>query len=111
MSEIGSPKVKGPSGPVKKGDMVEFKTLLKHPMESGLRKDKASGDTIPAHHVTEVVVNYNGKDVIKSAWTGSISANPYFAFFIQAVASGPVKVTWKDNKGESFPAEAKLDVQ
>lgn len=111
MSEIGSPKVKGPSGPVKKGDMVEIKTLLKHPMESGLRKDKATGETVAAHHVTEVVVNYNGKDVLKSAWTGAISSNPYFAFSLKAEASGPVKVTWTDNKGGSFTAETKLEVQ
>ncbi|MBF0611340.1 MAG: thiosulfate oxidation carrier complex protein SoxZ [Magnetococcales bacterium] len=111
MSDIGSPKVKGPAGPVKKGDMVEFKTLLKHPMESGLRKNKDTGETIPAHHVSEVTVNYNGKDVIKSTWSGGVSANPYYAFFLKAEASGPVKVTWKDNKGESFSAEAKLDVQ
>jgi sulfur-oxidizing protein SoxZ len=110
MEEIGNPKVRAPQEPVAKGSMVEIKTLIKHPMESGLRKDKESGQIVPAHHITEVAVEYMGKTVIKSEWTGSVSKNPFFSFFLKAVATGPVKVTWKDNKGGSFSSEATLQV-
>ena len=109
MADIGDPKVKIPSGPVKAGDLVQVKTLINHPMESGLRKDD-KGETVPAHFIEEVTVEYGGKTVIKGKWTGAISKNPYFAFTLKAAQSGPVKVTWKDSKGESFNASADLTV-
>ncbi|MBF0416609.1 MAG: thiosulfate oxidation carrier complex protein SoxZ, partial [Magnetococcales bacterium] len=43
---IGSPKVRVPTTPVKKGEMVNIKTMIQHPMESGLRKDKESGESV-----------------------------------------------------------------
>ena len=37
------------------GDAVEVKVLMKHDMETGLRKDSKTGELIPAHHITEVL--------------------------------------------------------
>ncbi len=110
MAAIGKPKVRGPRKPVAKGNIVKIKTLIKHPMESGLRKDKATGEVIPAHFIESVNVEYLGKTVLKTTWTGGISKNPYFSFALRATETGDVKVTWKDNKGESFQASAKVTV-
>lgn len=109
--EVGQPKVRGPGNPVKKGDLVEIKTLLKHPMESGFRKSKETNEVVPAFHVEEVMVEYNGKTILKSTWTGSVSQNPYFAFFMKAEATGKVAVTWKDNKGGVFKGDTDITVQ
>ncbi len=110
MAKIGKPKVRGPRKAVRKGDMAQVKSLIKHPMESGFRKDKVTGKKIPAHFIEKVVVNYGGKDVLKATWTGAVSKNPYFAFFVRAEAAGPLTVTWTDNKGESFKATTKIKV-
>lgn len=110
MAKIGSPKLRGPRKPVAKGSTATFKSLVKHPMETGLRKDKATGEKIPAHFINEVMVEYMGKVVIKSMWTGAVSKNPFFSFPVKAVSTGPVKVTWKDNKGGVFTKEATLKV-
>jgi sulfur-oxidizing protein SoxZ len=107
---IGKPKVRGPRKPVPKGDVVQFKTLIKHPMESGLRKNKETGQAIPAHFIESVVVEYGGKAILNTTWTGSISKNPFFSFHLRANATGPVDVTWKDNKGGVFKASATLKV-
>jgi sulfur-oxidizing protein SoxZ len=107
---IGKPKVRGPRKPVAKGAVVQFKTLIKHPMESGLRKDKETGKAIPAHYVDSVVVEYGGKAILKTKWSGSISKNPFFSFHIKANETGPVTVTWKDNQGQSFSTKATLKV-
>ncbi|MBF0143965.1 MAG: thiosulfate oxidation carrier complex protein SoxZ [Magnetococcales bacterium] len=108
--QVGNARVRGPQEAVAKGSVVLIKTLIDHPMESGLRKDKESGETIPAHHVTDVVVNYAGKEVMKAVWTGAVSKNPFFAFSLKATTSGPVKVTWKDNKGVEFSGTAEVKV-
>ncbi|MBF0358203.1 MAG: thiosulfate oxidation carrier complex protein SoxZ [Magnetococcales bacterium] len=107
---IGKQKVRGPRKPVAKGSVVLIKTLIKHPMESGLRKNKETGEAIPAHYIESFVVEYGGKTVLDSKWSGSISKNPFFAFNLKADATGPVHVTWKDNQGQEFKAKTTLKV-
>lgn len=111
---VGNPRVMLDSStpnPLKKGQMAKIKTKIGHPMESGFRKDPKTGETVPAHHITEIVVEYMGKQVIKAEVTGAVSKDPFFAFHVKAEASGPVKVTWKDNKGGSWDKSVELQVQ
>ena len=42
---------------------VEVLVLVTHPMETGMRKDKASGKVIPAHFIQELTIELNGKPV------------------------------------------------
>jgi sulfur-oxidizing protein SoxZ len=44
-----------------KGNAVTVKALIKHPMETGLRKDKKTGKVIPALFIQEVTCKANGK--------------------------------------------------
>ena len=48
----------------KKGDVTEVKALMRHPMETGMRKDQA-GDAIPAHFITEVAVFHGDQPVMQ----------------------------------------------
>lgn len=88
-----------------KGDLVEVKALIKHPMETGLRKDSKTGEKIPAHYIQEVVVEANGKVVMAADWNGSVSKNPYLSFSYKGASGDKVKLSWTDNKGESDSAE------
>ena len=47
-----------------KGGTTTVKFLLKHPMETGLRKDKKTGKKIPAHFISDVDVSLNGTNVM-----------------------------------------------
>ena len=40
---------------------VEVLVLVNHPMETGMRKDKASGKPIAAHFIKELTLEHNGK--------------------------------------------------
>lgn len=85
-----------------KGDQVQVKALIKHPMETGRRKDKSSGELIPAHFIQQVVCKHKDRVVLTADWGGSISKNPYIAFDFPGGAEGdPVELAWTDNKGES----------
>jgi len=90
------------------GDVVNVRALMSHPMETGLRKDP-SGNTIPAHYITEVVASVNGKPVLNADWSGAISTNPYFEFVVKAKAGDKITLKWVDNKGES--QEQSVDVK
>jgi sulfur-oxidizing protein SoxZ len=92
-----------------KDGVTTVKTLISHPMESGQRKDSKTGEKIPAHHVTEVIAEHNGKQVMSANWGGGISKNPYMSFKFKGAATGDtVKISWVDNKGEGDSAEAPI---
>lgn len=90
------------------GDIVEVKCLINHPMESGLRKD-AAGNTVPAHHITNLNAALNGKPVLDAQWGGGISKNPYLTFKVKGAKAGDkIAIDWTDNKGEKNSAEASI---
>ncbi len=88
------------------GDTVEVKALIEHPMDTGQAKDKKTGELIPAHYITEVAVTANDKAVMTANWGTAISKNPYLSFSYTGKAGDKLKLSWKDNKGESDSAEA-----
>ncbi len=92
-----------------KDGVTTVKALMNHPMETGLRKDKATGEAIPAHFIQEVVCKAKDAVVMTAAWSGGISKNPYISFKFEGAAAGdPVEITWTDNKDESETATAKI---
>jgi sulfur-oxidizing protein SoxZ len=92
-----------------KDGVTEVKTLITHPMETGQRKDKKTGQLVPAHFINEIVAEAAGKTVLTTQWSAGISRNPYLAFaFAGANAGDEVKVTWTDNKGGSDSITAKI---
>lgn len=92
-----------------KGGVVTVKALMTHPMETGLRKDKKTGQVIPAHHITEIVCEAGGKTVMTCLWSGGVSKNPYLSFKFAGAAKGDeLKLTWTDNKGASESTTAAI---
>ena len=92
-----------------KDGVTTVKTLISHVMESGQRKDSKTGEKIPAHHVTEVMAEHNGKQVMSANWGGAISKNPYLSFKFKGAATGDtIKISWVDNKGKGDSAEAQI---
>lgn len=88
------------------GNVADIKCLMNHPMETGLRKDAATGAIVPAHHITNVTCTVAGKQVMEAEWGGGISKNPYLAIRAAAKAGDKVVVSWVDNKGDKDTAEA-----
>jgi sulfur-oxidizing protein SoxZ len=92
-----------------KGDKSEVKALIKHKMETGLRKDKKTGNKIPAHYIKEVVCEHNGNVVFTANWGVAVSKNPYLSFKFTGGAKGDsIKISWVDNKGDTDSRSAKI---
>ena len=89
-----------------KDGVVTVKALMSHAMESGRRKDKKTGEKIPAHYIEKVTVTSGDKTLLTADWTGSISKNPYLSFRFNGAAGDSIKIDWVDNKGETDSAEA-----
>jgi sulfur-oxidizing protein SoxZ len=89
-----------------KDGVVDVRVLMAHEMETGERKD-ASGNVVPAWHITDVTAELNGKPVMKAHWGPAISKNPYLQFKVTGGKAGDkVTVTWVDNKGDKRTDEA-----
>jgi sulfur-oxidizing protein SoxZ len=90
---------------------VEVLILANHPMETGLRKDKKTGKVIPAHFIQELTVELNGKTMATASLGIAVSENPLLGFRIKTAKNGDkLKVTWRDNQGQTDVVETKVDV-
>jgi len=88
------------------GDVVDVKVLMKHVMETGLRKDSKTGEAIPAHHINEVVCSHNGNPIFQCNMGPAISKNPYLSFSVAGPKAGDtLQITSVDNKGEADSGE------
>ncbi len=82
-------------------DVVEVKLMVKHVMETGLRKDE-SGNYIPAHYIETLVARCNDKVVLDAQLGMAVSQNPYIAFNFKGAAKGDrIEVSWRDNLGDT----------
>ena len=92
-----------------KGDETTVKALISHTMETGLRKDKKTGQAIPAHFIQEVTCEHNGNKVLTALWGTAVSKNPYLSFKFKGAKSGDtLKVSWVDNQGDSDSVDTKI---
>lgn len=92
-----------------KDGVTTVKALMSHPMETGLRKDKKTGEPIPAHFIKEVVCTWNDQTVLTANWSGGVSKNPYLSFKFSGAAKGDeIKLSWTDNKDGSDSASTEI---
>ncbi len=90
-------------------DKVEMRLMVRHPMESGLRKDE-QGERIPAHYIETLVVKCGERVVLDAHLGMAVSENPYFAFNFGGAAKGdPISVTWVDNRGDTRTDQGTVD--
>ena len=102
------PRLRVPSE-AKKGDIIQIKTLVSHPMETGFRKDEA-GKPIPREIINSFVCTFNGHEVFRADLEPAISANPYFEFTVKVEESGTFAFAWVDDNGTVTTAEQGITV-
>ena len=95
--------------PAKRGDIVEVKALIMHPMETGFRAD-SMGKVFPKRIITLFECFYNDVEVIKVELDSGVAPNPFFAFFIEARETGSLTFRWHDQNGEVYEEQAPIEV-
>jgi len=94
----------------KRGDVVEIKTLISHPMESGYRVG-TNGTTIPRDIITLFTCAYNGDEIFRAELSPAIAANPFLSFFAVATVSGTLEFRWIGDNGFSATETAAITVE
>src|SRR5689334_14391219 len=83
----------------KRADIIEIKTLIQHPMETGYRLGN-KGAPIPRDIISRFTCAYNGDEVFRAELFPAISANPFIAFSTVATESGELVFNWVDDNGQ-----------
>ena len=82
----------------RRGEVVEIKALISHPMETGYRPGP-SGRIVPRNIITRFECRYGGAVVFAADLFPAMAANPYLVFTTIATESGPITLTWTGDDG------------
>jgi sulfur-oxidizing protein SoxZ len=93
----------------KKGEIIQIKTLLSHPMETGLRKDE-SGKLVPRKIINAFACTFNGAPVFACDLETGVAANPYLQFSARVEESGTFRFSWTDDDGTTITADEAITV-
>ena len=93
----------------RRGDPVEVRIVIQHPMETGFRYDSLGRQT-PRNVIHRFECRYGGVEVFRASMGAGIAANPYLRFFVRAEGSGDIECRWVDQENASGYASAWVKV-
>jgi sulfur-oxidizing protein SoxZ len=82
----------------KRGEVIEIRTLIAHPMETGYRRGD-EGAVLPRNLIRRFTCRYDGEVVIAAELFPAVAANPLLSFYTVATASGTLTFTWEGDNG------------
>ncbi|WP_431284808.1 thiosulfate oxidation carrier complex protein SoxZ [Humitalea sp. 24SJ18S-53] len=104
---IGTPRLRVPRT-ARAGEVVEIRTLIEHPMETGLRQE--GGRTVPRDLLNRVTVRVNGETALVAELRNGTSVNPYHVFFLRIERTSDLDFTWTDEAGRMVRSTARIIV-
>jgi sulfur-oxidizing protein SoxZ len=94
----------------RRGEIIEIKTLVSHPMETGFRRNQL-GAPIPRDIIRRFVCTYNGTEVFRADLHPAIAANPFIVFSTVATESGTLAFHWTGDNGFSLTETAPISIE
>lgn len=93
----------------RRGEEVEIRVAIRHPMETGFRRD-ANGVRQPRNAIVALVCRYAGTEVLRAITSPGVSANPTLTFWLRADKTADLEFWWIDDDDVEGTAKAKLVV-
>jgi sulfur-oxidizing protein SoxZ len=93
----------------RRGDLIEVRIVIQHPMETGFRYDSLGRQT-PRNVIQRFECRYGGVEVFRASMGAGIAANPYLRFFVRAERSGDIECRWVDQENASGTVSAWVTV-
>jgi sulfur-oxidizing protein SoxZ len=93
----------------KRGELVEIRIAIQHPMETGFRMDNM-GKVIPKNTVSNLLCRYNGCEVFRAEMGSGIAANPICSFTSLRRTAAMSSFPWTDDVGEKGSASSAITV-
>ena len=80
------------------GEVIEIKTLIAHPMETGNRRN-SDASLVPRFLLHTFEVKFAGRDVFRASLHTGTAANPFISFFMKVSGPGEFEFTWIEDDG------------
>ena len=104
-----TPRIRLSAREVAPGEIIDIRTMVSHPMETGNRIDP-DGRAIPRNIIHDLHAEFDGQTVFRAALETSVSANPYLQFKFAPSRSGTLTLTWRGDDGFEVAAEEPITV-
>ncbi len=106
---MSTPRIRLPAS-ARIGDTVEIRTLIDHPMETGLRRDER-GQPIARNMLIRFEARANGEQVFAADLANGASANPTLTFNLRATGEMSIETVWIAESGARFTARGRLTLR
>ena len=104
---LNAPRIRIPRS-ARVGEVIEIRTLIEHPMETGIRID---GSRPPQRDMLgRLVVRMNGLPILEAELKNGTATNPYHVFFVRMERSSEFEFVWSDEQGRSARATHRVSV-
>lgn len=99
-----------PPNPLRRGDTGEVRTLITHPMETGLRTNRA-GETIPERIIHTFAATFGEETILEVKLQRAVAMNPFLLFPVSPPESGELTLTWTDTSGRTATDTAAITIR
>ena len=97
------------ASPVRRGQAMEVRLLIQHPMETGFRYE-FSGTSIAKNVIHSMSAEYGGRVVFRARMGSGVAANPLLQCWVRPDQSGDIRVVWEDDQGVKGQVSARIEV-
>lgn len=93
----------------RRGEIVDVRIVVQHPMETGFRYD-ALGRQTPRNVIHTLTCRYGGVEVFRAEMGAGIAANPFLRFSVRASETGDIECRWIDSENVTGSVSARVTV-
>ncbi len=83
---------------IQPGQPLELRTLINHPMETGLR-NATDGSIVPQNLISNLQLSINQQPALEVLFANGTSANPYVRLSLQPEQAADLTFRWQDQQG------------
>ena len=94
---------------VARDEVFTVRTIINHPMETGLRHDK-TGLLVPVRIAERFRCLVDGTEAFGVKLEPAVAANPYIAFRLRLSESASLAFEWMDTNGDVYAVSGQVDV-
>ena len=104
-----TPRIRLSATDIARGEIIELRTMVTHPMEPGTRRDQ-DDRLLPRNILHSFRAEFGGEVVFEAALEPAIAANPFLQFSFAPLESGTLRLVWLGEDGLEVTATEEITV-
>jgi len=91
------------------GEVIQIKTKIRHPMETGWRKSN-DGQTVPRNRLTQFSCSFEGETIINAQYDSGVASDPYLLFYAKVTKAGLFDFRWEGDNNQVIHSQVALNI-